>query len=95
MKVDIQQLNQFLSGAILLGHLAIGLFFLTYWRRTRDGLFARFAAAFWVLGFERVVLFLTRPEDEVRPFVYLIRLAAFLLLVYAIVEKNRPARKPQ
>lgn len=83
-------LIQFISGAIFLGHAAIGLFFFSFWRRTRDGLFATFAAAFWVLAVERIALLATSPDDELRPFVYLIRLIAFLLLLGGIVVKNRP-----
>ena len=40
----------FLWGASALGCWVIGLFFLRFWRNTRDRLFAFFAAAFWVLG---------------------------------------------
>ena len=84
--------SSFLSGAIMLGFWAIGLFFFRFWRKTRDGLFAAFAAAFWVLGIERIVLLLTDPEHEMRPLVYLIRFFAFLLIAVAIFYKNRARR---
>ena len=76
----------------MLGFWAIGLFFFRFWRKTRDTLFCTFAAAFWVLAIERLVLFLTNPESEVRPLVYLIRFFAFLLIAVAIFAKNRPRR---
>ena len=83
-------LISFISGAIFLGLWAIGVFFYRFWRKTRDGLFAAFAAAFWVLAIERLVLFLTSPEHELRPLVYLIRLSGFLLIAGAIAWKNQP-----
>ena len=36
----------YIAGAISLGFLAVSLFFLRFWRRTRDSLFLAFAAAF-------------------------------------------------
>ena len=38
-------LYNFLSGAVALGYLVCGLFFLRFWRRTRDSLFMAFALA--------------------------------------------------
>lgn len=76
----------------MLGFWAIGLFFFRFWWKTRDALFGAFAAAFWVLGIERVVLLLTRSDHELRPLVYLIRLSAFLLIATAIFLKNRRRR---
>ena len=85
-------LNQFLNGAILMGFVVAGLFFLRFHRRTRERLFAIFAASFFVLGFERIVLACVPPEAEFRPYVYLIRLIAFLLIIVAIADKNRGAK---
>jgi hypothetical protein len=79
----------FLSGAIMLGYLAIGFFFFRFWKKTRDSLFSVFCAAFWVLGVERIILLVTRPEDEIRPYVYLIRFSAFLLILAGFLLKNR------
>jgi hypothetical protein len=82
-------LNEFLHGAISICLWMAGLFFLRFWRRTRDRLFAIFAIAFWVLACERVLLALTSPEDEFRWYIYLVRLFAFILLIIAIIDKNR------
>lgn len=82
-------LNQFLAGALTLGFLAAGLFFLRFWKKTEDRLFAIFAVAFWVFAGERVLLALTDPTDEFRPYIYLVRLFAFVLIIIAIIDKNR------
>jgi hypothetical protein len=82
-------LIQYLHGAITICLLLSGLFFLRFWKKTRDRLFAIFAIAFWVLTVERVLLAMTRPEDEFRPYIYLVRLFAFVLIIVAIIDKNR------
>jgi hypothetical protein len=81
-------LSAFLSGAITFGFLVAGLFFARFWRRTRDGLFLAFAAAFMLLGLNQALLVLSGIPVEERSPLYLLRLAAFLLIIVAIVRKN-------
>jgi len=86
-----------LGGAILLGAWAVALFFFRFWRKTRDRLFIYFASAFLLLGVERIILAFLNQESEYKSYVYLIRLAAFLLITFAIIAKNsrtRNIRKP-
>ena len=82
------------TGAMAMGYAVAGLFFLRFWRDTRDRLFALFALAFLVLAVNRVVAGVFGDETG-RPgnYVYWVRLAAFALILAAIVDKNR-ARKP-
>jgi uncharacterized membrane protein HdeD (DUF308 family) len=69
--------------------LTAAAFFWKFWRQTRDVLFVAFSAAFLVEGINRIsVLFLERP-DEGNPATYIVRFLAFLLIVVAIVNKNR------
>jgi hypothetical protein len=82
-------MNAFISGAILLGYWAIGVFFSRFWRASGDRLFGLFAIAFWLLALERLLLILIDLDDETRPYVYTVRLVAFLFIVYAILDKNR------
>ena len=82
-------LNQFMTGALVMACGAAGLFFLRFWRKTRDRLFAIFAFAFWVLGVHWTVLALTPDMDEVHAVLYTIRLLAFVLILFAILDKNR------
>lgn len=78
-----------LSGSLLLGYAVIGLFFLRYWRKTGDRLFGIFAIAFWVLMIERFLLLIVDASHEDRPYIYSVRLVAFLLIIIAIIDKNR------
>ena len=82
-------LFDFLSGAITLGFLVAGLFFLRFWRKTRDGLFLAFAMSFALLGIGQAVQALANIPQEERSYIYLIRLAAFTLILVAIFRKNR------
>jgi uncharacterized membrane protein HdeD (DUF308 family) len=78
-----------LLGANAMASLVVGLFFLRFWRDTRDRFFLFFATAFAVEGINRVVLGLTDVSEDTEPYFYLIRLFSFLLILAAIVDKNR------
>jgi hypothetical protein len=82
-------MTDFLSGLVTMGYIVAGAFFLRFWSRTRDGLFAAFATAFWLLALAQALLTLSGIALEERAPIYLIRLAAFLLILIAIVVKNR------
>lgn len=82
-------LSPFLSGAITIGFGLAALFFLRFWRRTHDGLFVSFALAFFLLGLNQAMLTFTRIPVEERSPLYLLRLAAFLLILFSILYKNR------
>lgn len=84
-------LNLFLWGASAAASWTAGLFFLRFWRETRDRFFALFAAAFWFLALNWIGLALTDPPDEARTLFFLVRLIAFVLIIAAIVDKNRSA----
>jgi hypothetical protein len=85
-------LLSFLSGAITFGFALAALFFLRFWRRTADGLFLAFAAAFLLLGTGQALLGLANIAVEERSWLYLFRLAAFAVILIAIVRKNRAMR---
>ena len=85
-------LYDFLSGAVALGFYVCGLYFLRFWKRTRDQLFLAFALAFALLGTGQSILALANIPTEERGSIYLIRLAAFALILFAILRKNSSAR---
>lgn len=84
-------LSDFLSGAIVMGFIVAGLFFLRFWKRTGETLFIAFALAFWLLGLTQALLSFTDIPVEERSWLYLLRLAAFLLILASIWIKNRRA----
>ncbi len=78
----------FLVGVIATSSIMAGIFFLKFWKRTRDFLFLAFAIAFIIEGLDRVcVLTLARP-NEGSPWIYLVHLFASGLLLFAILRKN-------
>lgn len=88
-------MHQFLHGAIMMAFAACGLLFLRFWRSTRDRLFLLFAIAFWILAANRVVLAWLAHHgsvDEHRAMVYSVRLAAFIIILFAVIDKNRAVR---
>lgn len=86
-------LPNFIAGAIAMGFLFAGLFFLRFWKRTRDSLFVSFAIAFWLLGIAQSILAIGGIPVEERSWVYLIRLTAFAVIIVSIMRKNRSARR--
>ena len=81
-----------LQGVSATGAWIGGLFFFRFWRESHDRLFAFFGAAFWLLALSWALLGLFSPTEETRPYIYAIRLLAFLLLIGGIVDKNRSGR---
>jgi uncharacterized membrane protein YeiB len=86
-------MSGFLSGAIMMAYAVLALFFLRFWRRSREPLFRVFAYGFLLLSAERWVLELTDPHDENRAYIFLMRLSAFVLIIAGVVLKNRRTAK--
>ncbi|WP_293677667.1 DUF5985 family protein [uncultured Phenylobacterium sp.] len=80
----------FVAGAMSAGFAIAGLFFLRFWVRTRDRLFAAFAAAFWLMALNQVVAGFSRHAHVENSAAYLLRLAAFVLIIVAVLSKNGP-----
>lgn len=78
----------FLSGAISMGFFVCGLFFLRFWTRSKDELFLGFAVAFVLLSVGQATLALTGVPVEERSWIYLLRLASFLIIIFVIWRKN-------
>jgi len=89
----INDLNQFVSGAITMGYLVAGLFFLKFWKQSRDRLFSLFAFAFFILAGQRLALALTTRNSEGTVLLYAVRLVAFLVILVAIMDKNRSSQR--
>jgi len=78
----------FFSGAITMGFVVCSVFFLRFWRRTRDSLFLVFSIAFLLLALNQALTTLLGLPFEERSWLYLLRLAAFVIIIAAIVRKN-------
>lgn len=81
-------MHRFAFGALTMGAAIIGLFFFRFWQQTRDRLFICFGMCFWLLGLNWLFLALVK-RDEPHSELYLLRLAAFALIIIGIWGKNR------
>lgn len=96
----VHQWSLVMLGAIAMGCFVAGLLFLRFWRDGRDRFFLLFALSFFVEAVSRVLLAVSDRPNEGSPWLYGIRLAAYLLILWAIYEKNRRsardvARRPE
>jgi hypothetical protein len=85
---------QLAAGGVAMAFAAAGLFFLRFWRDTRDRLFALFAVAFFVLAVNRIGIAVSNVRDGRGDQFYWVRLCAFALILVAVVDKNRGRRPP-
>ncbi len=82
----------FLQAVAATGAFVAGLFFFRFWRDSGDRLFGFFGTAFWLLALSWTLLGWYSPTDETRPYIYAIRLVAFLLIIGGMIDKNRSTR---
>ena len=88
----MDQVSSVLQGAVGMASGVAALFFLRFWRQTRDSFFLFFAAAFAIDALARFVLGFAELSEETQPLVYGARLITFGLIIIAIIRKNRPSR---
>jgi predicted permease len=81
----------FMWGVLAMASLIAALFFLRFWRESRERLFAFFALAFAGLTANYVGLaIIDLPNDEAQQeYAYVVRLVAFVILIIGIIDKNR------
>jgi hypothetical protein len=84
--------KQFCWGMLTMASLVVSLFFLRYWKVSGERLFAFFAAAFALFAVNWLALTAIDPDVEPRHLIYLVRLAAFIVMIVGIVDKNRTSK---
>lgn len=90
LSLETATAQYFLSGMATFGFFIAMLYFLRFWKRSGDRLFFLFALSFGILGVQRIALLLTaQPDEQAEAILYGLRLAAFLIILLAIVDKNR------
>ena len=81
-------IESFLLGVIATASLAAGIFFLRFWRRTRDPFFLAWSASFVIEGLNRAAVLLAAKPNEGSTWTYVIRLLSTVLILAAILRKN-------
>jgi zinc transporter ZupT len=84
----------FFSGMVTMGFLVAALFFLRFWWRTNDSLFSAFALAFLLFAINQGLITGIETSRDEKSLVYLLRLAGFALIIFAIFHKNRRSNNP-
>lgn len=84
-------LTLLLQGMLAMGFAVAGLFFLKFWHASNDRLFGAFALAFFIFAAERIALGIVGSDTAIAGNLYLVRLAGFVLILAAIIDKNRNA----
>ena len=79
-------LAAYLAGLFTAASLVVALFFLRFWKRSGDGLFLSFALAFVLLAANNALSGFIGGDEY--PAIYLLRLAGFALIIFAILRKN-------
>jgi hypothetical protein len=85
-------MSNVILGAIAMASLTAAMFFLKFWRDTGDRFFALFSLAFALDAATRLALGLSDVSAEYEPLFYLARLLTFILILVAIIDKNRANR---
>lgn len=85
-------MNLVLRGALALASWVAGLFFLRFWRLSRDRLFVFLCAAFWLLAINWISLTVNHWVPETRHQAYIVRLLAFVLIIIGVIDKNHRGR---
>lgn len=82
----------FLLGFVSACSFVAALFFLRFWRDTRDHLFLGFAAFFLIQGSSNAVALSLPHPNIANPWLFLLRLLSALIVLAAILWKNTARR---
>lgn len=85
-------MNEFLNGITFMGALTSSMFFYKFWKSTKDRFFLLFSIAFFIFSLNRVALTYLDPSNENRLLFYILRALAFIIIIFAIIHKNRKAK---
>jgi hypothetical protein len=84
---------EFLSGGVTMGYLTAALFFIRFWKKSRDRLFLAFAVAFTLFALNQLLALWLGAADERVGYTYLLRVLGFVLILAAIVDKNLSSKR--
>jgi hypothetical protein len=82
-------MDNFVRGALAMACWVAGLFFLRFWRETRDRLFLFFFVAFWLFSVHWTALAEVNMAAETTHYVYVLRLVVFALIAAGVIDKNK------
>ena len=84
--------HPFAMGATFALSAVASILFLRFYQKSRDRLLLFFSAAFGLLAFNRIAFQFTDSANETQPVLYAVRLLAFCLIIFSIIDKNRKTK---
>ena len=85
----MNSVNILINGMIVFGDIVGALFFFKSWKKSHERLFLFFAVAFVLFAIQRIALSFITQMDEGHVAMYSLRLVAFAIILYSIIDKNR------
>ena len=85
-------MTEFLDGVAFAGFLGVSAWFVRTWLSSRDRLLLAFAIAFGLFAVNRLLLAATERADETQTVLYLLRATAFVVVIAALIDRNRGRR---
>jgi hypothetical protein len=82
-------MSMFVAGLLVMGYAVAALYFGRFYRQSGDRLFLFFAAGFALLALQRLSLASAAMLPLPLITYYLLRLAAFVVILCGILDKNR------
>lgn len=82
-------MNDFILGMVSIGFFVAALFFVRFYRETGDRFFLWFTVSFLIMSVNQVALQVFGETQEFFTALYIVRLVAFIIILVAIVDKNR------
>jgi uncharacterized membrane protein HdeD (DUF308 family) len=92
--MDPLLLKGLLLGAVAVSSAVLGLFFLRFWKVTRDQLFVMFACAFGLDAVSRILTAVIAPASDDHPLLYGLRVFAYGCIIVGVVRKNYSRATP-
>lgn len=82
------EVASFIAGMVALGFIAAAMFFVQFYRETRDRFFLYFTAAFVLFAGNQSVPIAWHIDADSQAPIYIARLVGYLLIIIAVVQKN-------
>lgn len=86
-------MKYFMWGVLATGCLMVAIFFVHYWRSSRERLFVYFSAAFGLMTVQWVASALSGTDEEHHAYLLILRILAFICIIAGIVDRNRRDRR--
>ena len=89
MTAYAMSINLFMTGGNAMASLVISFFFLRFYYKVHDRFFLYFSLAFLAFAIERITIVFGQVQSEYYIAIYSIRLIGFIIIIMAILDKNR------